>query len=294
MLFYTNEIIKFILNEVKFTMSDFKHQTISEPYPLHYHGKDSFEIHFIKNGSGKAIIDNNCYEINQDSYYTTSSYIVHGQMPNENDVIEKYSIYFTVDSTKASNEIKRFLTTPYIIGKIDFDCFQILENIEKEFVNKNPLYIDVVADYLKILLINLARQNNVFIEVNKAKDTSNIVFEIETIMLNEFQTITLGDLAKRLNLGERTLQRLLNELFNKSFNTLKFEARMAYATKELMHSNKSIAEISEIAGYSSCEHFSYTFKKHHKISPLKFRNNSKKLLKSVELCKLDREEEKNE
>ena len=144
---------------------------------------------------------------------------------------------------------------------------------------------------LILLLINLARQTNITIKQQKQEqDIAGYIFQIETIMLNEFQTITLNELAKRLDISERRLQRFLAENFNKSFNTMKLEARMAFASNQLMHTDKSIAEISEIAGYSSCEHFSYTFKKHHKISPLKFRRNSKELLKSVELCKLNLDE----
>ena len=291
MFFFTNEVIKFFLNDVKFTMSDFKHQAISEPYPLHYHGKDSYELHFIKSGSGNAIIDNRSYEINEGSYFTTGPFIVHGQMPNENDILEKYSIYFTIDTSKASDEMKEILAKPINIGKISSDFFGILAHIEDEFKNKNEYYSDIIINLLKILLINLARQTNITIKQQKQEqDIAGYIFQIETIMLNEFQTITLNELAKRLDISERRLQRFLAENFNKSFNTMKLEARMAFASNQLMHTDKSIAEISEIAGYSSCEHFSYTFKKHHKISPLKFRRNSKELLKSVELCKLNLDE----
>ena len=61
------------------------------------------------------------------------------------------------------------------------------------------------------------------------------------------------------------------ENYKKSFINLKTDARMSFASNKLLYSNLPISEISIMVGYSSIEHFSYAFKNHYGISPLKYR-----------------------
>ena len=56
-----------------------------------------------------------------------------------------------------------------------------------------------------------------------------------------------------------------------SFKHYLMELRMEYAKNLLTLSDKSILEISEMAGYASVSHFIRIFREKNGISPLKFR-----------------------
>ena len=101
-------------------------------------------------------------------------------------------------------------------------------------------------------------------------------YDIENIINNEFSTITLIELANRLHMGERELQRYLLKNYKKSFNELKTEAKMNFAANKLIYTDIKISELYEYVGYSTPEHFSFAFKKHFNISPLEYRNQNKK------------------
>jgi AraC-like DNA-binding protein len=99
----------------------------------------------------------------------------------------------------------------------------------------------------------------------------NTQFIIDEAFLNENATITLTLLSKRLNMSSRELERFLKIHYNKTFNQMKTEARMFAASGLLVYSDKSINEISIIAGYTSPEHFCYAFKKFYKHTPNEYR-----------------------
>ena len=91
------------------------------------------------------------------------------------------------------------------------------------------------------------------------------------MLINEFKTITVDEMAKRCYMSVRDLQRFLDKAYSKSFTDLKMEYRMSFAANKLQFSNDSISKIADDCGYSSSEHFSYAFKNYYKVSPSKYR-----------------------
>ena len=94
---------------------------------------------------------------------------------------------------------------------------------------------------------------------------------IEEAFLYGYKSITLEALSQKLGLGTRQTERLLKKHYNKTFQQKKTESRMFAARTLLRESSKSIGEISEELGYSSCEHFSWSFKKYCGMSPSEYR-----------------------
>lgn len=288
-MFYTKEQISFNIENIKLTLSDFHRQKVIKPFPLHYHNKNSFEIHYIKDGTGIAILDDKSIEINKGSFFTTGPFIIHGQIPNKNQVIEKYSLHFYVDDQNTKNYLSDLIKKPYLSGKISLEFEELLSKIENEFTNKQFGYQTVIAESLKMMLILLVRSFiNTKIPANTTKNTqlNDILLEIEDAFANDFKNITLKDLANKLFMSERKLQRILMDNYNKNFNTMKVEARMYYAENQLLHTDNQISEISDEVGYSSCEHFSYTFKKFFGVTPIQYRKNNKHSIDKIEFLDL--------
>ena len=288
-MFYTKEQISFNIENIKLTLSDFHRQRVIKPFPLHYHNKNSFEIHYIKDGSGMAILDDKSIEISKGSFFTTGPFIIHGQIPNKNEIIEKYSLHFYVDDQNTKNYLSDLIKNPYLSGKISTEFEDLITKIETEFTNKQFGYQTVIAESLKMMLILLVRSFiNTKTPTNNNKNTqlNDILLEIEAAFSNDFKTITLKDLADKLFISERKLQRILMDNYNKNFNTMKVEARMYYAENQLLHTNNQISEISDEVGYSSCEHFSYTFKKFFGVTPIQYRKNNKTSIEKIEFLDL--------
>ena len=275
-MYTSNEIIQFELNNVKFTLSDFHHQKIISPNPLHYHNKDCIEIHYIKSGSGTVILNEIATPIEEDSFFITGPFVVHGQIPDSNEYIEKYSIYFTVENYQDNQLLSNFFSKPSYIGKsTNYDLSTLFNQIQSEFQKKQFGYKEVIAETIKILMILILRNFDIYESGNNDNNLIHTRFQIEKIFLNEFKDITLPILTKKLSMGEKTLQRFLSKHYNKNFSELKLEAKMFYAANQLLYTKNSITSISQETGYSSPEHFSYAFVNFYNITPLNYRKEKK-------------------
>lgn len=76
----------------------------------------------------------------------------------------------------------------------------------------------------------------------------------------------MDTISERIGLSRRQTERLLKEQYGKTFLQKRTEARMSAALIQL-ESKKTINQVAEIVGYSSCEHFTNAFKKFYGKSP---------------------------
>ena len=78
-------------------------------------------------------------------------------------------------------------------------------------------------------------------------------------------------LAKELNMSVRQTGRILQQTYGKGFREKMNECRLAVAVDLLKNTSKSIAQISEILGYSDPANFSSFVKRQTGISPAQIR-----------------------
>lgn len=263
-----------MMAKVFFNLADFSYKRITEPSNLKYHGTNTFVIYFIKEGKGKLLINDNNYEISENSYFTIPSFSKYQIIPD--DYLEYYSSYFLIDRSSGYQKYL-YLFEKSFIGKDKYDIVYLYEILLNEFINKQFGYNEVIVSMFKSIIVNLLRNENVDGERLSHWNLENSQFQIEQIFENEFQTITLEILADRLFMSTRELQRYLKENYNKTFLDLRNDARMSFAANKLKFTDLSVSEISDLVGYSSIEHFSNAFKSYYKISPLKYRKNKKGL-----------------
>lgn len=268
------DTIKFMLANIMFTLREYKYIELRESNPTHYHGKDTIEIHYIKNGTGKIIIDDKEYQVGPGSFFMVPGLISHSQIPDEKSFIEKYSIYLLFD---ASRGFSKYLPYLYKI-MVGVDRYNIYHSFDKalyELQNRGFGYNEIVVSCFKEIFVTLLRDMGLNNERITKWSPDTLEFEIEEMFSNEFKTITVDDMAKRCFMSVRDLQRFLIKSYNKSFTDLKMGYRMNYATNRLEFSNDSISKIASECGYSSSEHFSYAFKNYFSISPIKYRKEKK-------------------
>ena len=120
--------------------------------------------------------------------------------------------------------------------------------------------------FWEILLANNTCNKNS--TVNSATYTS----EIENfIFYNYNKDVTLKDFAKHLSLSTRQTSRIIKQNYNKSFSLLLNERRLYIASKLLLNSNKSMAEIAEAVCFNTENYFYSQFKKHYGLTPLQYK-----------------------
>ena len=102
-----------------------------------------------------------------------------------------------------------------------------------------------------------------------------IVDERLMTMLNriqeDYQTITLGDLAKEMYLSEPYVSKYIREKSGMTFGDHVKKIRLRRAKTLLKNSSVRVEEIAGMIGYQNVEHFNRLFKKEFGITPVQMR-----------------------
>ena len=283
---YRDLKLTFSIADIYFDVLSLSHEQIIKPYPRHAHSKNSYELHFVPQGSGSLVIDTQKYDITPGPLFMTGPEVPHEQISTRENPMTEYSIYMQVRQPLPKEIpplLKTFLECNFWLGQAEQSIYTQTSQLFEELNSHAPGYELMLQSILSQLILNVARhypgqqktlptaQNQPFQNQSLPTISEKAYLIIEEAFLYDYKTITLTELANRVSLGERQTERLLQKHYGQSFIQKKTEARMSAASQLLRETNASISDIAEDLGYSSPEHFSNTFRKFYKESPKAFR-----------------------
>ena len=111
----------------------------------------------------------------------------------------------------------------------------------------------------------------------KVKSKANNIGNIEVfINRNINKKITLKDVSKSIFLSEKQISRIIEKEYGCTFSELLTEKRLAIAEVLLKTTDMNISDIDAQTFYGTESYFYTVFKNKYGVSPLKYRNISKK------------------
>ncbi|MBS7338652.1 MAG: AraC family transcriptional regulator [Lachnospiraceae bacterium] len=274
--------LHFSLGRYDFHVSNIVLEQFERSIPRHSHSKNSYEIHYIPFGYGKASINGKDYEVTPNTLFITGPFVEHAQIPNCQDPMCEYCIYlklghssFPVSSAPEKKLTALFKKTNFWFGQDTQDIHSLMKQLFFELEHHYTGYSIQAESLLKQLIIKLVRNYENKPEISTRKVSPNLIDNkyliIEECFLYEYRTLTLDKLSARLGLGIRQTERLLKDHYGKTFLQKKTEARMSAASILLQNSGLSITQIAEDTGYSCVEHFSASFKRYYGQSASAYR-----------------------
>lgn len=261
-----------------------------EQVPVHSHGADTYEIHYLPFGYGTAMIDSKQYPVAPNTLYVTGPFVEHSQISSPDSPMFEYCLNLKVDPAPAntlSNSLgSRFLAQTTWFGQDSQDIFSLLQQIFQELGEKRLGYMQQVHSLLMQCIIALLRNYDdspltasLLCNTPPLSDPpseSDKTLLAENYFLFEYGHLSLEELAGILGFSIRQTQRFLLNSYGKTFREKKRESRMAAALLLLSSSNETITSISEKLGFASMEYFSSSFKHYYGISPQEYRKNNLK------------------
>lgn len=255
-------------------------------FPIHFHPE--FEINYIRNAQGgKRIVGDHIEEIKEHELVMVGPNLYHGW--------ENYK--------NKGNELLHEITIQFPRELFDDGILQknILKPIRELLKNANRgiLFSEETIKLIepKLQLLNQKRGFDSYLEFQSLiydlaisrdqKLLTNMSFQrqsdfhnserIETIYKhikeNYQQKIKLENVAEMVNMSPISFSRLIKQRTGKSFMDFVIEIRLGYATRLLIESNKSIAEICFECGFNNISNFNRIFKKKQDCTPTEFRMN---------------------
>lgn len=279
---YTDLNIHFSIENYAFYALNIVFERFLRSIPLHSHSRNSYEIHYIPYGHGKARINNISYEVTPNTLYITGPHVEHEQTPDKKDPMAEYCIYLKLEKKhvsparqKSEDFVSLFEKTFFWYGQDTQNIYPILQSIFYELEHQYTGYMTEVETLLQQLIVKLIRNykhkkgSKVHFGPSNLVDSKYII--IEESFLYEYKDLTLETLSARLGLSPRQTERLLKEHYDKTFLQKKSEAKMSAALLLLADKSNSITQIANHLGYSSVEHFSTAFKRYYQKSARAYR-----------------------
>ncbi|HJC22520.1 MAG TPA: AraC family transcriptional regulator [Candidatus Eisenbergiella merdavium] len=280
---YKDADIYFTIADSRFHTLNFVYERFQRSIPSHSHGNGSYEIHYIAQGRGRALINGVSYEVTPGTLYVTGPHVEHAQSPILEDPMCEYCIYLKTEKRRKSVSsfptgeeelLSAFENTPFWFGQDTQRVGALVVEIFEELQSRRTGCIFQVEALLRQLLVNLVRNYEKSVRQKAPKpaaagDKTAVI--IEEYFLYQYRSLSLEELAGKLGLGTRQTERLLQKQYGKTFLQKKAEARMSAAAILLSDPARSITSVAEDLGYSSIEHFSSAFKSYYRISPRQYR-----------------------
>ncbi|MGI6777121.1 MAG: response regulator [Acetivibrionales bacterium] len=130
--------------------------------------------------------------------------------------------------------------------------------------------LEEIELWCKIYIYNMIEQ----IEKSCSTNTQVINMVIEYIDKHFHRDITLKQVAEEVGLSPQYLSRMFKEKYGSNFIDYVTKKRVKYAEEFLCNCNKSIKEISRMAGYEDSNYFCRIFKRDTGMTPTQYRSKN--------------------
>ena len=158
--YFNNIDIPFSIGGCNFHAVNIISSSIDTDIPLHTHGVNCYEIHFISNGCGRLIADGNEYDISTNTLYVTGPLCDHAQLTDKTSPMYEWCIYLRAEQNNSERSdilIDQFLSHNFWIGKDDQNILPIFERLFSELKSKSAGYANMAKLILSEIVVSVAR-----------------------------------------------------------------------------------------------------------------------------------------
>ena len=230
----------------------------------HYH--DHYEIYFLSKGSVRYFIEDRVFDLEEGDVVLIPPHVIHKTATLMNKSSERIVIAFT-------NE---FIAYPQADRL--FSCFEVMffksppiryliENAETEYNRKDRYSEELIAGYIREMLVKLKRLTDENQSEEHSVKESIMQNAVRYISENYTQDLTLGIIAENFALSESHFSRQFKFYTGFGVNEYISTVRVKNAEKLLATTKLPITRIAHNCGFNSSSYFASVFKKVRGISP---------------------------
>lgn len=243
------------------------------------HRHRAFELHCVELGTCTMYAGGQYYSLSEGQFCLLAPGVYHSQK-SCSEPFNKFCINFELDiPAKKSEDAQRFLSSlqsaPVFTGD-SAPIAPLLSLLREELQRSRFLTAEAGKALVLLIILRLARcmgadgpeppQQRRALDVQRS-------FLIDEFFNDHFnQPAGEKQLADCLGVSKRQLNRILKQLYGMSFRKKLAETRMEVAFDMLLNSERTIAEISELLGYSVPTNFTAFFKTETGLLPSQFRH----------------------
>jgi len=254
-------------------------------FPLHYH--DEFELNFIYNAAGtKRIVGDHVEVIDDLELVLVGSNLPHGWFTHQcqSKEIHEITIQFHRDlfddkflRRNQLNFIRALLERANKGISFSPEIKQAFRPRLEQLIQKSGF--DSVLELISILHdLSISRNMRTLSNSSFTSDhfsyNSRRIEKAFAFMQSSFdKDISLADVSKVVNMPEVSFSRFIKKRTGKTYVDSLNEIRLGHASRMLIDTTETIAEVSYKCGFNNLSYFNRIFKKKNGCTPKEFRQN---------------------
>jgi len=254
-------------------------------FPLHYH--EEYELNFIMNAAGaKRIVGDHIEMIDDLELVLVGSNLSHAWFTHQckSEAIHEITIQFHRELF--DEKLLRRNQLSFIRSLLERSAKGILFSRETILTLKPRLLeltkkrgFDSVLELMSVLHeLSISRQTRIlstasFVNEQFTYKSRRIEKAFEYMQEHYAKGITLAEVAKLVNMTEGSFSRFIKKRTGKTFIDSLNEIRLGHATRLLIDTTHTIAEVSFRCGFNNLSYFNRLFKKKRGCTPKEFREN---------------------
>lgn len=253
-----------------------------------------FELTYILDGTVRHTIDGRSSTLQPGDYFIVDYGSTHGYETSDGATFSNLDCLFLPEfvdpGLKGSESLQDIFShylifcnlhalpsspTQMIFHDADGTVLSILKKMQEESEKKAPGYMEMIRCHLiEIILLTIRRIENASAAYG---DHSVSRFLSEYVAEHYSESISLSELASQLHYSLPYVSKRFKEETGMTFMAYLQSCRIRHATRLLLSTQCSIAEIAEAVGYRDVKFFAQMFKAATGDSPAAFRKQAKAL-----------------
>ncbi|MBJ6362659.1 helix-turn-helix domain-containing protein [Paenibacillus sp. GCM10012307] len=258
-----------------------------------YHKHEEFEFHYIPRGMGKVIIGEREFPLERGMLYLTGPGVVHYQEADSNEAMYELCLHVDIKERTEGNigitdqweiaeahecvsKIREMPLEPAEDVYQAMPCF--LEAFQASLDNYIGSYTTIKQAVIQILLRTVRAYDTGKVQPSlPSRDMNAIRYRLamKYIRANHNRPLTLEDVAEKLNISSRQLQRIFkSQPDQRSFSIIVEDVRLEAVCRRLEDSGLSVESIAALEGFASGNYLHSVFRKRLGMTPSEYRNQT--------------------
>ncbi len=267
--------------------------TFAPGQTIAFHHHSEYEFHFIPRGRGKVILKDQTFDLHEGMIYLTGPQVEHYQESDRSEPMDELCLHLEAVKLFNKDEVPDHYWGNHLDVLEADSCFKQLEQLPLrptiDHRNAMPWFLNAYRSWSgKKLGYNSSIQQaviQILLRTVQAYDLEEAPIEFPSremnihryLMATQFiadnysRPITLQDVANKLSISERQLQRIFAERSGLSFSKYLEDLRLSHVCQELINSPASVQDIALKHGFTSSNYLFYVFRRRFGITPSQYR-----------------------
>ena len=242
----------------------------------HQHKHDYVEAFYLAKGSAVQNIGKKSYQVREGDFWIMNTSVAHSIVLREPEALimnilisEKCYQRAVSQVVDAKNPLYHFLMNEIYEDekRPEFLCYRISEDILEEDLYRllleeeaeRPFMQQLKENILTNIFLQLSRMKLLQAERCKRKKRSLDIFQVMDYISQNYNHVTLNDLAQQFYYSPAYLSRFLREQTGLNFRQMICKMKMEKAREMLANTDWTIEQISESMNYTNRKHFEKSF-----------------------------------